>query len=919
MTKYGLRARVYILTILPTLLIGSLLASYFTFHRNQQLDQLVIDQGISIIEPLAITSESGVFRHNRERIKKLISASHRKQSEQIRTIAVFNRNNQLFVTSNYHKDFQQLQIPSGQPLPDKTQVEIFDDYILLRTPIWSESEDGLMTLENGQPTQLGYIAMIFNKERTQLLQMRDTAVALVILLFGSLTSLLFSYLLIKNFSQPLSNIVSVVNRIRQGRLDARVTGSLTGELGVLQKGVNAMAKSLADYHEEMHQSVDQATSDLRETLEQIEIQNIELDMAKKEAQQAAQAKSEFLANMSHELRTPLNGVLGFARQLFKTPLSPGQKDYLHTIENSANNLLSIINDILDFSKLDANQLTLEHIAFNLREATHEVVSLLAPSAHDKQLEFIDMIDPDVPEGIYGDPLRYAQILTNLIGNAIKFTSHGHVLLQIQGKPLDNNRIKLQINISDTGIGITQEQQKQLFQAFKQADTSISREYGGTGLGLVITKRLVQQMAGNITIDSTPQQGSTFSVSITVDIAEGVPTQTLPLSQLKGSRVLVFEAHSLSRKRYLTLCERWGIVATSCGALQQFEECLHQNQYDAVLLGYSQWHNLSPLLSQIKLTKAHCDNLLVAINSVDPELSLRILQAGASHCLSKPLSEHKLAQALADRQGIPLTDVLAEQIRVPRQKRNLRILAVDDNSANLKLISTMLADLVATVDGCRNGQEAVEISEINRYDLIFMDIQMPILDGISASQVIRRGQPNSATPIIAVTAHAITGEKEQLLSQGMDDYLAKPINEADLIDILERWCPKERGQQTGYREVSDSFDWQQALTSAANKPELALEMLRQLLESFDDLRHGITQAQSGDITSKELEQILHKFHGGCAYTGVRRLKQLAATCETALRDNQGIEMIDPELLEMFDEMDKVYTLVTPLLKPAALNN
>lgn len=923
MTKYGLRARVYILTIIPTLLIGCLFASYFTFHRNRQLDQFVIEQGINIIEPLAITSEFGLSRNSREQVKQLISTTHRKQSAQISTIAVFDYKNQLFVTSNYHKNLNQLRLSDDEPLPRSTQVEIFPEYVLLRTPIWSETESGLLTLNNGRPVPLGYIVLQFTKERTLLLQLRDTSVAISIVLLGIMISFLFSYLLIKNFSQPLTNIVNVVNRIRQGRLDARVTGTLSGELGILQHGINAMAKSLADYHEEMHQSVDQATSDLRETLEQIEIQNIELDMAKKEAQQAARVKSEFLANMSHELRTPLNGVLGFARQLFKTPLSPGQKDYLYTIENSANNLLSIINDILDFSKLEAGQLTLEQIAFNLRESTNEVATLLAPSAHEKQLEFITMIDPDVPQGIYGDPLRYQQILTNLIGNAIKFTNSGYVLLQITSQPAaEEQHILLTVTIRDTGIGISDDQKGELFQAFKQADTSISRKYGGTGLGLVITQKLVQQMGGAIAIDSEPQQGSTFSFTIDVNTTDMVPADPLPLEQLQGSSLLMYEPHSLAREHYQALCQHWRIRVTSCDSQQKFEERLQQKHYDAVLIGCGYSHHSSTLLKLISTTKPLCDTLLVAVNSVDPELIHRILQAGASHCLNKPLHQHKLAQALLDRQGSPLTDVLAEQIRVPRQKRHLRVLAVDDNSANLKLISAMLTDLVESVDGCRNGQEAVEISEINSYDVIFMDIQMPVLDGIRASQTIRKGTLNKHTPIVAVTAHALSGEKEQLVEQGMDDYLSKPIDEAALISIIEHWCPSDAQNQPAQAKPqappqkntgNASFDWQLALKSAANKSDLALEMLSQLVASFDGVKGHIEKALDAQLEAAELEKHLHKFHGGCAYTGVPRLKKLTSTCELELRANADIESIEPELLEMMDEIDKVRILIEPVLK------
>ncbi|WP_432452476.1 two-component sensor histidine kinase BarA [Agarivorans sp. QJM3NY_29] len=921
MTKYGLRARVYILTIIPTLIVGILLASYFTFNRNQQLDSFVIEQGVNVIEPLAIASEVGLSRYNRERVKSLISVTHRKMSPLIKSIAVYDKHNQLFVTSNYHRNIRLLQSDPELPLPQSTQVEIYPDKIILRAPIWAEAEGSFAAFADGKPELLGYISMQYNKDRALLLQFRDTTVALFIVLFGVLISVLFAFQLSKQVTQPITNMVNIVDRIRQGRLDARVEGSYTGELGLLKHGINSMAKSLAEYHEEMHQSIDQATSDLRETLEQIEIQNIELDIAKKEAQQAAKAKSEFLANMSHELRTPLNGVIGFARQLLKTSLNHNQADYLLTIEKSANNLLAIINDILDFSKLEAGKLKLDRTEFNLHDTLNEVLTLLGPSAQDKKLELNLLIEPNVPDGLRGDPLRLQQVFTNLLGNAIKFTHKGQITVSVGLAKQQGQQVVLHASVRDSGIGISKEQQSQLFQAFKQADTSINREYGGTGLGLVITQKLVQQMGGDIRLSSEPEQGSEFTFNIHLELTDMVLGAPLPMQALGQLSVLLYEPHPVSQEVIQSLSQQWQLSFNKATDQPQWQQALQQH-YASILIGHSDWQDLKPLLSKIKQAKQHCDQVIVLINSSDPDIHQRITDAGAKHCISKPVNHRKLAQSLVD-QHTDHPPILAPMPSLSRAKLILRVLAVDDNAANLKLISAMLHELVTEVDTCSNGLEAITRTETQAYDLILMDIQMPILDGISATQKIRQQSKNQETPIIAVSAHALNGEKAQLLRQGIDDYLAKPIDESSLEQVIHRWQPNARVITDRPLESSKqlsstvefehaSLSWKLAMQRSNNNQALAIDMLNMLQQSFPEMQSNIELILAQQISCSEFIAVIHRFRGGCAYSGCLRLENLSATIEENLRQHNDVKQVEPELLELNDEIEKVQQAAEQLM-------
>jgi len=801
MTKYGLRTRVYLLTILPTLVIGILLASYFSINRSQQLETFVIDQGLNVIEPLAIAGEIGMAKENREKIKHLISSAHQKNSLFIKSIAVFDANNELFVTSNFHRDFEQLKLTSDIAQLKVTKVEFLDQYIILRSPIFSEK---ISPESGGDSLVIGYIALQYNKDRSVLLIYRDTSIAIGIVLIGLLIAGGISLRLMKGVTKPVSDMVTVVDKIGRGQLNIRVEGQYTGELEQLSTGINSMAMSMSTYQEEMQQSIDQATSDLRETLEQIEIQNVELDIAKKSAQEAARVKSEFLANMSHELRTPLNGVIGFARQLQKTSLSRTQTDHIHTIEKSANNLLTIINDILDFSKLEAGKLILEKITFSVRETVEEVMNLLAPSANEKNLELSLLINSEVPDDVIGDPFRFQQVITNLASNAIKFTEKGDIHIHIWLEAQDGSDVIIKVAVKDTGLGISEDHQARLFQSFNQADTSITRRYGGTGLGLVITQKLVQHMDGEILLNSTPGEGSTFLFSIRLEMSYSSVAPKANIEQLMNQRILLLEQNENSRHSLKKAMEPWPIELTACRDPRQWQREL-SNNYDWILLGHDPSEPLSSLVSRVEMANEANAGLIVMIASNDPLVGDQLLTKGATSYLNKPVNLHKLAQALGTHSDEE--ELSKIQLAPATNTEGYTVMAVDDNMANLKLISAILGEMVGNVKSYKNGKEAVDAAQKHKFDLIFMDIQMPILDGISACQQIRTIELNKNTPIIAVTAHAMEGEKDKLLQVGMDDYLAKPLDENSLEQAIETWITngKPRDQSKSPQQVKNKIE------------------------------------------------------------------------------------------------------------------
>ncbi|HGH5977307.1 TPA: two-component sensor histidine kinase BarA [Kluyvera georgiana] len=908
MTNYSLRARMMILILAPTVLIGLLLSIFFVVHRYNDLQRQLEDAGASIIEPLAVSSEYGMNLQNRESIGQLISVLHRRHSDIVRAISVYDEHNKLFVTSNYQLDPGELQLPRGMPFPRRLSVTRHGDIMILRTPIISEhySPDESPQSDAKTPVNmLGYVALELDLKSVRLQQYKEIFISSVMMLFCIGIALIFGWRLMQDVTGPIRNMVNTVDRIRRGQLDSRVEGFMLGELDMLKNGINSMAMSLAAYHEEMQHNVDQATSDLRETLEQMEIQNVELDLAKKRAQEAARIKSEFLANMSHELRTPLNGVIGFTRLTLKTELNPTQRDHLNTIERSANNLLAIINDVLDFSKLEAGKLLLESIPFPLRSSLDEVVTLLAHSAHDKGLELTLNIKNDVPDNVIGDPLRLQQVITNLVGNAIKFTENGNIDVLVEQRAVSNNKVQIEVQIRDTGIGIPERDQSRLFQAFRQADASISRRHGGTGLGLVITQKLVREMGGDISFHSQPNRGSTFWFNINLDLNPNVISEGPDTSSLQGKRIAYVEANAAAAQATLDMLATTPlevVYAVSIAALPT-------EFYDILLVAVPvSVRDLSIHRDKLSTALGMTDHLVLALPchaQVDAE-SLK--QNGAAACLLKPLTVTRLLPVLQEFSRSTPTQVA---VPVTEHRLPMTVMAVDDNPANLKLIGALLDDQVQHVELCESGQQAIECAKQMKFDLILMDIQMPDIDGIRACELIRQLPHQQQTPVIAVTAHALAGQKEKLLTAGMNDYLAKPIEENRLHDLLLRYKP---GVITPPRPVqpapveppidlNTTLDWQLALRQAAYKPDLAREMLQMLIAFLPEVRNKVEEQLVGE-EPENLVDAIHKLHGSCGYSGVPRLKHLCQLIESQLRSGTPAEELEPELLELLDEMDNV---------------
>ncbi|EHI9268790.1 two-component sensor histidine kinase BarA, partial [Salmonella enterica] len=552
------------------------------------------------------------------------------------------------------------------------------------------------------------------------------------------------------------------------------------------------------------------------------------------------------------------------------------------------------------------KLILESIPFPLRNTLDEVVTLLAHSSHDKGLELTLNIKNDVPDNVIGDPLRLQQVITNLVGNAIKFTESGNIDILVEKRALSNTKVQIEVQIRDTGIGIPERDQSRLFQAFRQADASISRRHGGTGLGLVITQKLVNEMGGDISFHSQPNRGSTFWFHINLDLNPNVIIDGPSTACLAGKRLAYVEPNATAAQCTLDLLSDTPVEVVYSPTFS----ALPLAHYDIMILSVPVTFREPLTMQHERLAKAASmtDFLLLALPCHAQINAEKLKQGGAAACLLKPLTSTRLLPALTEYCQL---NHHPEPLLMDTSKITMTVMAVDDNPANLKLIGALLEDKVQHVELCDSGHQAVDRAKQMQFDLILMDIQMPDMDGIRACELIHQLPHQQQTPVIAVTAHAMAGQKEKLLSAGMNDYLAKPIEEEKLHNLLLRYKP---GANVAARLMAPepaefifnpnaTLDWQLALRQAAGKPDLARDMLQMLIDFLPEVRNKIEEQLVGE-NPNGLVDLVHKLHGSCGYSGVPRMKNLCQLIEQQLRSGVHEEELEPEFLELLDEMDNV---------------
>lgn len=899
MKSIGIKYQLRITTLIPAFLVALLFAVFYNGLFGKDLKQHMSRLGEAYIRQLLPAAQFAMLRNDDKTLQGLINAST--INPEVKALAFYNANGQLLAyrggKHSIHKpfnppDFTGDYIESKQINPftinfiapitiPKFNLYSNTPFKHIPSPVAFQADD-----------ILGWLSIDIDTQSMLIKRYQMLIVTIFITLIGLLMGLTIHYFLSKQIYLPISRLRRSMKQILSNEFETEIRVSSPGELGVIEQGCAHLQKQYLNTMHELNHHIEVATEDLQQSLELLEEKNIELSLDKKKTEEKSRQKSEFIANMSHEIRTPMNGVIGFTNVLLESKLDPLQLDYVKTIKSSAQDLLGIINDILDFSKIDAGKLNLDCIPLDIRACIDEVLALASPAAHKKGIDLIPITEINVPKTILGDPFRIKQIISNLITNAVKFTDHGYVLIRTKIEQETDKDYTLLFTISDTGIGISTEDQNKLFTAFNQADTSITRRYGGSGLGLVICKKLCEEMHGRINLTSELNKGSTFAARIKVEKLIAYEIEKNQTHRFAHLKILCFDDNPLHLEALCNGLGYWGIECVAISSFNKLSEALEENkECNIAFINVNQ--GCERLVAELITNHNHLPYVLISKWPINDYAAL-----GAQGFLYKPISIQKLQDLIEslnkENNSKQNTNHELNALRQQLRLRHPDLLIAEDNPVNRMLLTSLLNDN-ANVTSVEDGEMAVSACEDKKFNIILLDLQMPKLTGLEAARAIRhKSLLNKHSPIVLISANSSDLSASELKQSGVNFCLQKPIDEKQLLIQILRIADKA---------THSAIDWELCVQKVSGNQALAEEFLAKFVEELHKSREEFIQLMH-EKNSKGLGEAAHKLHGACCFCGVPTLQNKVIQLEKLASRTQNAESLSESFAEVIQSIDAV---------------
>lgn len=903
MRALGIRYQLRLTTLVPVLMVALLFSLFYNWQFSKDLEQYLKRLGHAYITQLMPAAELAMRRHDHRTLQGLINAST--VNPDVTALAFYDAKGQLVAYRGGRHTMREPFQPPKKITEYITSRPLSTNTISFTAPITiptfnlysKETLTMIPTLKREPDDILGWVSIDINTQSLTVKRYQMYILTIFITLIGLLLGLAIHYVLSRRIYLPILRLRRAMKQISSNEFHVYIPVASPGEIGEIERGCAHLQRQYLNTLRELNHQIETATTDLQQSLIQLEEKNIELSLEKKKMEEKNREKSEFIANISHEIRTPMNGVIGFTNILLESKLDPLQLDYVKTIKTSAENLLTIINDILDYSKMDAGKLSFDCIPVNLRTCVDEVLALSAPNANKKRIDLIPSTDLNVPKLLLGDPIRIKQILTNLVANAIKFTEKGHVLVQTRIEEEKETHYLVNFTVQDTGIGISEEDQTKLFHAFIQADLSIARRFGGTGLGLVICKKLAEAMQGKIHLKSELKKGSIFSVMIRMEKLAAYETEKHHPPRFAGLKAICFDNNPLQLEAVCNGAGYWGISCIPADSQENLIRVFEENKNaDLAFLSVEEGteEKISTLIKEYQIPTIIISKWLIH----HPE------QLGASGFLFKPLSIQKLHDMidviLNPRTSISPIDVPfgLHELRRRFERIHANILIAEDNPVNRMLMESMLKER-ATLFMVENGEEAVTFAKSQPYHLILLDLQMPKLNGLEAASEIRKNSTlNHTTPIVVISASANHHDEEAIKNSDVSLWLRKPITEEELLHHLLSLLEKKSSSLD-----MPVIDWTHCVQRVSGNSVLALDFLSRFVTELHENRKEFERFLI-DKNKEGLQNLVHRLYGASCFTGVPRLQTLLQQLETNPGKRETKTLLK-SLLIAIDEVIEVF--------------